>query len=73
MGGVYEGPFLSPTRRIWAFTPREVEQALVPPLARLRLRQIPGGQGDGLHHAHRHVDLGGGQDLWAVLGVQGCS
>lgn len=53
--------------------PREVEQALVPSLARLWLWQVPGGQGDGLHHAHGHVDLGGGQDLWAVLGVQGCS
>lgn len=48
--------------------PREVEQALIAPLARLRLRQVPGGQGDGLHHTHRHVDLGGGQDLRAVLG-----
>lgn len=47
--------------------PREMEEALVPALARLWLRQVASGQRDGLHHTHRHVDLGGGQDLWAVL------
>lgn len=51
---------------------RDVEDALIIALARLWLRQILGGQGDGLHHTHWDVDLGGGQDLWAVLqGEQG--
>lgn len=45
----------------------DVEDALVVALPRLRLRQVFGRQGDGLHHAHGDVDLGGGQDLRAVL------
>lgn len=45
----------------------DVEDALVVALPRLRLRQVLGRQGDGLHHAHGDVDLGGGQDLRAVL------
>lgn len=49
--------------------PWGVEETLVATLARLRLRQVPGGQGDGLHHTHRNIDLGGGQDLRAVLGA----
>ena len=49
-----------------------MEDALVVALAGLRLRQVLGRQGDGFHHAHRDVDLGGGQDLGAVLqGEQG--
>lgn len=48
---------------------RDVKEALIPTLARLWLRQVPGSEGNGLHHAHWHVDLGGGQDLRAVLGV----
>lgn len=48
---------------------RDVKEALVPTLARLWLRQVPGSEGDGLHHTHWHVDLSGGQDLRAVLGV----
>lgn len=45
----------------------DVEKALVPSLTRLWLRQVPCGQGDGLHHTHWHIDVGRWQDLWAVL------
>lgn len=44
-----------------------VEHTLVVPLARLRLWQVLGCQRNGLGHAHWDVDLGGGQDLRAVL------
>lgn len=51
---------------------RDMKDALIVALAGLWLRQILGCQGDGLHHSHWDVDLGGGQDLWAVLqGEQG--
>lgn len=50
---------------------RDVENALVVALSRLRLGQVLGRQGDGLHHTHRDVYLGGGQDLWAVLWDRG--
>lgn len=53
---------------------RDVEDALVVALAGLRLGQVLGRQGDGFHHSHGDVDLGGGQDLGAVLqGEQGAA
>lgn len=38
-------------------TPRDVEDALVVALARLRLREVLGRQCDGFHHSNRDVDL----------------
>lgn len=46
---------------------RDMEDAFVIALSRLRLRQVFGSQGDGLHHAHRNIYLGRGKDLWTVL------
>lgn len=47
----------------------DVEDTLVVPLSRLGLRQVLSQQGDGLHHPHWDVDLGGWQDLGTLLGT----
>lgn len=48
----------------------DVKDALVISLSRLRLRQVLGQQGDRPHNSSRDVDLGGGQDLRALLEVR---
>lgn len=45
----------------------DVKDALVVPLSRLGLGEVLGSQRDRLGHPNGDVDLGGGQDLWAVL------
>lgn len=47
--------------------PLDVEDALVAALAGLRLRQVPGLQGDGLHLPRWDQDLLGADQLGAVL------
>lgn len=45
----------------------DVEDALVVPLSGLRLGQVLGQQRDRPQDSGGHVDLGGGQDLRALL------
>lgn len=49
----------------------DVEDALVVPLAGLRLGKVLSQQGDRSHDSGRDVDLGGGQDLRALLEIRG--
>lgn len=49
----------------------DVKDALVVPLTRLGLGEVLGGQRDGLGHPDGDVDLGGGQNLRAVLRREG--
>lgn len=62
-----DGGAVEAQRRNVVGLPLDVEDALVVPLARLRLREVLGGQRDGLGHPDGDVDLGGGEDLRAVL------
>lgn len=48
----------------------DVKDALVISLSRLRLGQVLSQQGDRPHNSSRDVDLGGGQDLRALLEVR---
>lgn len=48
-------------------TAGDMEDALIITLSGLWLRQVFGCQGDGFHHTHRNIYLGGGKDLWAIL------
>lgn len=43
------------------------DHALVVLLPRLRLRQVLGPQGEGLHNAYRDQEVPAGQDLRAAL------
>lgn len=47
--------------------PLDVKDAFVAPLARLRLWQVLGFEGDGLHLPRRDQNLLGAHQLWTVL------
>lgn len=49
-------------------SPLDVEDAFIAPLARLRLGQVSGLEGDWLYFPDRYQDLLGGDQLGAVLG-----
>lgn len=48
----------------------DVEDTLVVPLSGLGLGQVLGQQGDRSHNSSRYIDLGGGQDLRALLDMR---
>lgn len=58
---------VEPQRRNILRVPLDVENALVVPLARLRLRQVLSQQRDGPHDSSRDIDLGGRKDLRTLL------
>lgn len=62
-----DGGAVEAQRRHVVGLPLDVEDTLVVSLARLRLREVLGGQSDGLGHSDRDVDLGRRKDLRAVL------
>lgn len=48
----------------------DVEDTLIVLLPRLWLGKVLGQQSDRPHNSSRDIDLGGGQNLWTLLGMR---